>query len=90
MLHNNIIICAFTSGHSASVLLTFLTGSLLPVKLSMWSRVRGLMPLNERVVLTGSWCHGFFSYTTVGALNVGSMRFTFDDVGPYACIALST
>ena len=30
---------------------------------------------NERVNILGSWKHGFFAYSAIGALNVGSIEF---------------
>ncbi|XP_065192883.1 phosphatidylserine decarboxylase proenzyme, mitochondrial-like [Sycon ciliatum] len=54
------------------------SGELLPVAPPLFKRVPGLMALNERVVLTGTWQHGFFSMIAVGALNVGSMKIAFD------------
>ena len=46
-------------------------------------KMPGLFALNERTVLLGSWVHGFFSYTAVGAFNVGSIQLTLDEV--YFC-----
>ena len=31
-------------------------------------------------VLSGTWKHGFFSFTAVGAYNVGSIVLKFDEV----------
>ena len=42
--------------------------------------IQGLFNLNERVVYTGQWDHGFFSYTAVGATNVGSIKIYCDKV----------
>eukprot|EP01114_Cavostelium_apophysatum_P019951 TRINITY_DN6566_c0_g1_i1.p1 TRINITY_DN6566_c0_g1~~TRINITY_DN6566_c0_g1_i1.p1 ORF type:complete len:538 (+),score=66.34 TRINITY_DN6566_c0_g1_i1:580-2193(+) len=58
---------------------THLPGTLLPVKPSFVSLVRGLFALNERVALAGEWEHGFFSLTPVGATNVGSIALSFDE-----------
>ena len=35
--------------------------------------VKGLFSFNERVVLQGQWAHGYFTYTAIGAYNVGSI-----------------
>ncbi|XP_029920872.1 phosphatidylserine decarboxylase proenzyme, mitochondrial isoform X2 [Myripristis murdjan] len=53
-------------------------GSLMSVRPGVARWVKELFCLNERVVLTGQWQHGFFSLTAVGATNVGSIRVYFD------------
>lgn len=53
-------------------------GCLLSVNPGIARWVQGLFSLNERVVLYGDWEHGFFSYTAVGATNVGSISIYFD------------
>jgi len=49
-------------------------GELLSVSPSVAGWIGGLFSLNERAVYVGSWKHGFFSMTAVGATNVGSIR----------------
>lgn len=56
------------------------SGSLMSVNPGVARWVKELFCLNERVVLTGQWQHGFFSLTAVGATNVGSIRVYFDQV----------
>lgn len=41
--------------------------------------VPGLFCINERVVYMGEWEHGFFSFTAVGATNVGSVQVYKDE-----------
>ncbi|XP_041815920.1 phosphatidylserine decarboxylase proenzyme, mitochondrial isoform X2 [Chelmon rostratus] len=53
-------------------------GSLMSVNPGVARLVKELFCLNERVALTGKWQHGFFSFTAVGATNVGSIRVYFD------------
>ena len=43
-------------------------------------KLPGVFALNERTALLGRWIHGFFSYTAVGAFNVGSIQLSFDKV----------
>ncbi|KAF2461808.1 phosphatidylserine decarboxylase-domain-containing protein [Lineolata rhizophorae] len=53
-------------------------GELFSVAPYLQRKLPGLFTLNERVVLLGHWRWGFFSYTPVGATNVGSIRINFD------------
>ena len=53
-------------------------GELYSVSPYLVRTLPGLFTLNERVVLLGRWRHGFFSYTPVGATNVGSIIINFD------------
>lgn len=53
-------------------------GELYSVSPYLQRTLPGLFVLNERVVLLGRWRWGFFSYTPVGATNVGSIKINFD------------
>ncbi|THX22377.1 phosphatidylserine decarboxylase-like protein proenzyme [Aureobasidium pullulans] len=53
-------------------------GELFSVSPYLQRTLPGLFTLNERVVLLGRWRYGFFSYTPVGATNVGSIKINFD------------
>lgn len=53
-------------------------GELLSVSPGIARWIHGLFVLNERVAYMGNWEHGFFSYTAVGATNVGSIKIYCD------------
>lgn len=55
------------------------TGELLSVNPKIANWLPGLFVLNERALYLGQWEHGFFSYTAVGATNVGSMEIAMDE-----------
>lgn len=54
-------------------------GDLFSVHPGIARIMSGLFNHNERVVLSGTWKHGFFSFTAVGAYNVGSIVLKFDE-----------
>lgn len=53
-------------------------GELFSVSPGVTRWLKGLFNLNERVVYSGTWEHGFFCYAPVGATNVGSIKAYFD------------
>uniref|UniRef100_A0A182J586 Phosphatidylserine decarboxylase proenzyme, mitochondrial n=1 Tax=Anopheles atroparvus TaxID=41427 RepID=A0A182J586_ANOAO len=55
------------------------SGELLSVSPKIAGWIPGLFCLNERAVYIGKWKHGFFSYTAVGATNVGSVEIFMDE-----------
>lgn len=55
------------------------SGSLLPVNNIIVNSIPSLFTINERVCLYGTWKYGFFSYSAVGATNVGSIKINFDN-----------
>lgn len=57
---------------------THFAGQLLPVNPLVAYVLPQLFCANERVAVFGEWEHGFYSYTAVGATNVGSIRLSFD------------
>eukprot|EP00474_Spongospora_subterranea_P010960 CRZ11418.1 hypothetical protein [Spongospora subterranea] len=57
---------------------THCPGDLFPVNPSLLKHIPALFSLNERVVLTGTWRHGFYSLTAVGAYNVGSIHLNVE------------
>ena len=59
----------------------FFSGELFSVNPSFARWVQGMFNMNERAIYTGRWRYGFFSYTAVGATNVGSINVRFDPVG---------
>lgn len=55
-----------------------IAGYLDPVKPSYVNKHKDVFKNNERVNLFGNWSKGFFFQSFVGALNVGSIKLTFD------------
>jgi phosphatidylserine decarboxylase len=55
-----------------------IAGYLDPVKPSYVGRHKDVFKNNERVNLFGTWTHGFFLQSFVGALNVGSIKLLCD------------
>ncbi|XP_036323240.1 phosphatidylserine decarboxylase proenzyme, mitochondrial [Rhagoletis pomonella] len=55
------------------------SGELLSVNPCIATWLPELFCLNERAVYLGKWKHGFFSYTAVGATNVGSVQIYMDE-----------
>lgn len=55
------------------------SGKLLSVNPTIAKLIPGLFCVNERVVYVGEWKHGFFSFTPVGATNVGSIEVYKDE-----------
>lgn len=54
-------------------------GELLSVSPQVAHWLPGLFSLNERALYVGRWRHGFFSFTAVGATNVGSVEVYMDE-----------
>ncbi|XP_055905383.1 phosphatidylserine decarboxylase proenzyme, mitochondrial [Eupeodes corollae] len=55
------------------------TGELLSVSPKIATWLPGLFCVNERALYIGKWLHGFFSFTAVGATNVGSVKIYVDE-----------
>ncbi len=68
--------------HSPAVFKSFyrrhIAGYLDPVKPAYVNKHKDVFKNNERVNLFGSWFHGFFNISFVGALNVGSVKLHKD------------
>jgi phosphatidylserine decarboxylase len=53
-------------------------GNLFPVNTTAVRLIPSLFVENERVALIGEWAHGYYSLTSVGATNVGSIALTHE------------
>eukprot|EP00921_Rhytidocystis_pertsovi_P021639 GHVQ01034555.1.p1 GENE.GHVQ01034555.1~~GHVQ01034555.1.p1 ORF type:complete len:330 (+),score=39.67 GHVQ01034555.1:354-1343(+) len=53
-------------------------GEVLPVFKSFLSRVNDVLPVNERVVYSGTWHSGALHFVAVAAYNVGNIRLAHD------------
>lgn len=53
-------------------------GELLPVAPWAARTIPALFAVNERVLISGTWEHGFFAMAAVGAFNVGSISLEHD------------
>jgi len=51
----------------------YFPGYLFPVAPVVVRKMQNLLGMNERVILSGEWEHGYFSLSPVGATNVGSI-----------------
>ena len=56
-----------------------IAGYLEPVDPRYLKTHRDVFKSNERVNVFGTWIHGFFAMSFVGATNVGSIKLHFDD-----------
>ena len=72
--------CDYTWHYRPVHFFVFPAGELLTVQPWAAHLMPGLFVLNERVILSGHWEHGFFSLAAVGAYNVGSIQLDFDKV----------
>lgn len=53
-------------------------GELLPMRSAVLRRLNDVFSVNERVVLSGRWCHGQLHLAAVAAANVGNIFLDFD------------
>lgn len=65
--------------HWQPVMRRHFPGELLSVSPRIAKWLPDLFCLNERVLYLGRWKYGFFSYTAVGATNVGSVQIYMDE-----------